>query len=140
MGIFRKKHESKKTRKHAFDQESDQEKTKKRIRSKKERKNALEQESVQEKKKLSFFLAFFYEFSPQYTYPQKKPGTGELRQEVRVIPDKQVQGAQVHVQGVQLQVQEVPKSLSDSAPRLILAPHLKTLAPHLILRSPMLAE
>ena len=43
MGIYIKKQESKKTRKHPFDQESDQEKTKN------ERKHALGQESDQEK-------------------------------------------------------------------------------------------
>ena len=53
VGIYKRKQESKKTRKHAFDQESDQEK--KRI---KERKLALDQESDQEKKEkiLSCFL------------------------------------------------------------------------------------
>jgi len=42
MGIYKRKQESKKTRKHAFDQESDQEK-----------KHALDQE-----KKKTFFLFF----------------------------------------------------------------------------------
>ena len=44
VGIYKRKQESKKTRKHAFDQESDQEKT---ITVKKERKHALDQESYQ---------------------------------------------------------------------------------------------
>ena len=50
MGIYKRKQESKKTRKHAFDQESDQEK----------RKHALEQKSDQEKKKRSFFQDCFF--------------------------------------------------------------------------------
>ena len=45
VGIYKRKQESKKTRKHAFNKESDQEK------KKKERKHALDQESYQEKKK-----------------------------------------------------------------------------------------
>ena len=57
MGIYKRKQESKKTRKHAFDQESDQEK------KKKERKHALDQESDQEKKKnFLFFLLSFINF------------------------------------------------------------------------------
>ena len=48
MGIYNRKQESKKTRKHAFDQESDQEKRKK------ERKHVLDQENkIQEKKIMS---------------------------------------------------------------------------------------
>ena len=43
MGIYKRKQESKKTRKHAFEQESDQE------TRKKERKQALDQASDQEK-------------------------------------------------------------------------------------------
>ena len=43
MEIYKRKQESTKTRKHAFDQESDQEKRKE------ERKHALDQESDQEK-------------------------------------------------------------------------------------------
>ena len=51
LGIYKGRQEGKKTRKHAFYQESDQEKKKKRQRSrKKERKHALDQESDQEKK------------------------------------------------------------------------------------------
>ena len=50
MVIYKRKQESKKTRKHAFDQESDQEK----------RKHALEQKSDQEKKKRSFFQDRFF--------------------------------------------------------------------------------
>ena len=51
--IYKRKHESEKASKHAFDQEIDQEK-------KKERKHTLDQESDQEKKKkLSFFLERF---------------------------------------------------------------------------------
>ena len=47
VGIYKKK-----TRKHVFDQESDQERKKKRSRSRKnERKHALDQESDQEKRK-----------------------------------------------------------------------------------------
>ena len=46
-----RKQESKKTRKHAFDQKSDQ------LKRKKERKHALDQESDQEKKKKTFFFA-----------------------------------------------------------------------------------
>ena len=56
-GIYKRKKESKKTRKHPFDQESDQEK-----KRKKERKHALEQEKHQEKKKtfsLFFLLSCF---------------------------------------------------------------------------------
>ena len=49
--IYKRKQESKKKRKHAFDQESDQEK--------KERKHALDQESDQEKSKHFFFLIVF---------------------------------------------------------------------------------
>ena len=45
MGIYKRKQDSKKRRKHAFDQEGDQEK------KKKERKHALHQESDQEKRK-----------------------------------------------------------------------------------------
>ena len=45
MGIYKRKQESKKTSKHTFDQENNQEK------KKKERKHALDQESDQEKKK-----------------------------------------------------------------------------------------
>ena len=71
VGIYKRKQESKKIRKHAFDQESDEEKKKKErkhaldqesdqektITAKKERKHGLDQESDQEKKKkLSFFL------------------------------------------------------------------------------------
>ena len=44
-----------KKRKHALDQESDQEKT---ITVKKERKHGLDQESDKEKKKKTFFLLF----------------------------------------------------------------------------------
>ena len=44
--IYKRKQKSKKTRKHAFDQESDQEK-----KRRKERKHALDQESDQEKEK-----------------------------------------------------------------------------------------
>ena len=45
------KQESKKTRKHAFDQENYQEK------QRKERKHALDQESDQEKKEKTFFIS-----------------------------------------------------------------------------------
>ena len=76
VGIYKRKQESKKTRKHAFDQEK---KTRSRPRNrsrkndngqeKEERKHALDQESDQEKnEKLTFlfyFLVFFYKFSPQ---------------------------------------------------------------------------
>ena len=51
MGIYKRKQESKKTRKQELDQESDQE------NKKKERKHALEQESDQEKKKKTFFFS-----------------------------------------------------------------------------------
>ena len=64
MGIYKRKQVSKKTNKNVLDQESDQEK--------KERKHALEQESDQEKKLsffLSYFLVFFYKFSPQISDP-----------------------------------------------------------------------
>ena len=44
MGIFKRRQERKKTRKHAFDQESDQEKMKE--------KHALNQENDQEKNKV----------------------------------------------------------------------------------------
>ena len=60
MGIYQRKQESKKTRKHAFDQDSNQE------RNKKGRKRALDQESGQEKKQtfsLFFLLVFFYLFT-----------------------------------------------------------------------------
>ena len=56
MGIYKRKQESKKERKQAFDQESDQEKTI--TAKKKERKHALDQEK---KEKLSsFFLTFLF--------------------------------------------------------------------------------
>ena len=57
VGIYKRKQESKKTRKHAFDQESDQEK-----KGKKERKHALDQDRNQEKRKTLFLfllLSFF---------------------------------------------------------------------------------
>ena len=56
MWEFIRKQGSKKTRKHAFDQESDQEK-----RKKKRKKHALGQESDQEKRK-TFFLTFLFSF------------------------------------------------------------------------------
>ena len=49
VGIYKRKQESKKTRKHAFDQE----------KKKKERKHTLDQESDQEKKKKKHFFIFF---------------------------------------------------------------------------------
>ena len=79
VGIYKRKQENKKTRKHTLDQESDQEKKD----NGQEKKHALDQESDQEKnRKLSFFLdrflgrervfflysyflVFFYKFSPQ---------------------------------------------------------------------------
>ena len=55
MGIYKRKQESKKTRKHAFDQESDQEKTKNdNGKKKKKRKHNLDQE-----KKKKLFLDCF---------------------------------------------------------------------------------
>ena len=59
VGIFKRKQESNKTRKHAFDHEIDQEKKKTRSRPRKR---------PRKKEKLSlFFLVFFYKFSPQIT-------------------------------------------------------------------------
>ena len=55
VGIYKRKQESKKTRKHAFDQESDQEK------KKKERKHAFCQESDQEKIKKTRTFGFLVE-------------------------------------------------------------------------------
>ena len=52
VGIYKRKQESKITRKYSFDQEIDQEKKKKR---KKEREHALAQESDREEKKNYFF-------------------------------------------------------------------------------------
>ena len=54
MGIYKKNQESKKTRKHAFDQESEQEKN-----IKKTRKHALDQENEQERRKKTFILDRF---------------------------------------------------------------------------------
>ena len=72
VGIYKRKQESKKTRKHAFDQESDQEKKTKRkkTRSRPRKKNVNRQEKKREntyKKNFlffSYFLVFFYRFSP----------------------------------------------------------------------------
>ena len=90
MGIYKRKQESEKTRKHDFDQESNQERKKR----KKERKD--DQKSNKEKKikqksffldrflgrehvlflfsvtqKLTYFLIFFYKFSPLWQGKQE---------------------------------------------------------------------
>ena len=89
VGIYKRKQESKKTRKQKLEQESDQENKKKRKKTgkqeldqesgqenkKKERKQELDQESDQENKIVFFFLinflveflflVFFYKFPPR---------------------------------------------------------------------------
>ena len=86
MGIYKRKQESKKTRKHAFHQESDPEKkrknkentlsTKKAIKKndngqEKKKENTLSTKKATKKKKekmlffFSYFLVFFDKFSPQ---------------------------------------------------------------------------
>ena len=57
MGIYKRKQESKKTRKQELDQESDQE------NKKKERKQELDQESDQEKKKVFSFFSWSLSWS-----------------------------------------------------------------------------
>ena len=60
VGIYKRKQESKKTRKHAFDQDSDQGK--------------LEKLSFF----FSYFLVFFYKFSPLYSQQQPSGKGGKI--------------------------------------------------------------
>ena len=73
VGIYKRKQESKKTGKHAFNKESNQEEKKRRkktrsrprkwSRKKKENKNSTKKATKKKKKKLSFILdTFFFEF------------------------------------------------------------------------------
>ena len=65
MGIYKRRYESKKTRKHAFNQESDQENKEKTITVKKKKKentleygkHPLDRESDQKKRKKTFFFS-----------------------------------------------------------------------------------
>ena len=83
MGIYKRKQESKKTRKYAFDQESDQEKKRWEFikENKRVRKHALNQESDQEKKKKERKHALDQESDQEKAITAKKERKHGLDQE-----------------------------------------------------------